>query len=155
MRSLKKICIIASLVLFCVVAVALLNKFYWNKEIEIREYSVEDYGGIQEFSIREYTEELEIFSSDKNVGAIENVDDVIRIAQELWNEKYGRVGWGRYDDPNPGNSIEVFFDAEEECWLVRGTVPPDPFPPDNTVWTGVLPYVAIRENGEVLAIWME
>lgn len=137
-----------------VLAVVLFADYRWDKAYADRRI-IEDYEEIREFSISEYKEELNIFSSDKNIGTIEGADDVIVKAQELWHKEYGMMNNGEYRDPNPGESIEVFFDAEGMCWLVRGTPPPESStPPGIEDWTGAIPCVIVRINGDVLAIWM-
>ena len=151
MRRLKTICKIIAIVFLVIVAiritVSLFNSAARNN-IELYTYPAEMVG---EFSLDDYQDTIEIFSTDKNIGPVEDLDDVTEKAQILWNEKFP---FGGSDGPNPGDGIEVFFDSENACWLVRGTAPEGPFPPGVAGWTGAVPNIIIRENGDIVAIWM-
>lgn len=106
------------------------------------------------FYLGDYQKELELFAVDENIGPIISLDDVAYKAQTAWNERFSTVTLTGFHAPNPGTGIEVFFDAKEECWLVRGTAPQGPFPPDTAGWLGSVPNIIIRENGDILAIWL-
>ncbi len=99
---------------------------------------------VGEFSLVKYQWEIENFSSDKNVGKVDNPSIAIEKAKELWIEKFSAINGQPYNPIN-GRKIEVSYDSEEECWHINGTLPP------NTL--GGVPHAIIRKNGEVVAVW--
>ena len=100
---------------------------------------------VGEFDVAKYQWEIENFPSEKNVGQVNNVNTAIEKAKELWIEKYSTVNGQPYD-PIKGREIEVFFDNNNDCWLIKTTLPP------NT--KGSVPCAIIRKNGMVIAVWM-
>ena len=101
---------------------------------------------VKDFNIEEYHWEIETFQSDKNVGKVNDSNTAIAQAKELWIEKYGTINGIPYD-PTRGRKVNVFFDDSNDCWLIKGTLPP------NT--KGSVPCAIIQKNGEVLAVWMD
>lgn len=154
MRRLKSICKVIAIVLLVIVTLRIsvrLYRFFMYRNLEIYTFPAE---AVAEFSIEDYQREMELFATDKNIGPVEDLDDVTEKAQLLWNKRFSYVTIAGFEEPNPGDGIEVFFDGENACWLVRGTAPEGPFPPGVAGWAGALPNVIIRENGDVVAIWM-
>lgn len=100
---------------------------------------------IKEFDVEKYQWEIENFPSEKNVGQVNDVNTVIEKAKELWIEKYSTINGQSYD-PIKGRKIEVFFDNNNDCWLVKTTLLP------NTKES--VPHAIIRKDGMVLAVWM-
>lgn len=151
----KRTCLIIVIILL-VIPIAIYAFLHLYASIEYRNLQL--YTVLPEevsaFSLEDYQKELELFAVDKNIGSIISLDDVAHKAQTVWNEKFSIVTLTGFHAPNPGTEIEVFFDAKEECWLVRGTAPQGPFPPDTAGWLGSVPNIIIRENGDILAIWL-
>lgn len=100
---------------------------------------------IREFDIAKYQWEIENFSSQKNVGQVNDVDTVIQKAKELWIEKYSTVNDQSYD-PIKGRKIEVFFDNNSDCWLIKTALLPDT--------KESVPHAIIRKDGMVIAVWI-
>lgn len=101
---------------------------------------------ISEFDLSNYKWEIETFQSDKNVGKVNDSNTAIAQAKELWIEKYGTINGIPYD-PTHGRKVNVYFDYSNDCWLIRGTLPP------NT--KGSVPSAIIQKDGTVLAVWMD
>ena len=105
---------------------------------------------IGSFNLSDYLWEVETFRTRKNVGEINNVETAIACADELWNEKWGIVQ-GKPYDYNPANQIEVLFDSESNCWLIKVTIPEH-----YTVkgWSGALPRAILSSDGKLVVVWM-
>ena len=154
MSRYKRVCLIILVVLLLLpIMVFMLAHVY--AYIEYR--NIELYSVLPEevaaFSINDYQKEIELFACDRKIDPIASLDDVVEKAQILWNKEFTVITLAGLHKPNPGDGVEVFFDEDEDCWLVRGTIPNDPLPPDVAGWLGVLPNVIICENGDVLALW--
>lgn len=108
--------------------------FHSNKQPSVREFDVE-----------KYQREIENFSSQKNVGQVDDVNTAIEKAKELWIETYSTVNGQPYN-PIKGRKIEVFFDNNNACWLIKTSLLP------NTKES--VPHAIIRKNGMVIAVWM-
>lgn len=107
----KKI-IILSVVVIAVIVFGYEIIFFFNtKNIEVGS-----------FSLLEYQWELETFASDKSVGVIDNSKVAIEKAKEIWIDELSEIGGQPYNPIN-GSKIEVFYDNENDCWHVRGTLP--------------------------------
>ena len=96
------------------------------------------------FNLSDYQEEIEHFSSDKHVGNIDSAQMAAEKAKELWIEQFSRDGQ-KYK--LKGKVIIVAFDEENECWLIKGTLPQKP----NLV--GGVPCALIQRDGTVMAVW--
>jgi len=97
-----------------------------------------DTATIHEFSLDGYRTYLERFSSDRTVEPITNIDEAKRAALNVWLEVYG-------EDVTNKQPYIVFYDAAEKTWLVEGSL--------KSGYDGGVPYILIREDGEVLAVW--
>lgn len=155
MRRVKRICLIA-LILVLVIPIMIsvflrLYAFIEYRKLEIYTFPAEE---VLEFSIDDYQKEIELFASDKNIGPIASFDDVVEKAQILWNEEFTVITLAGLHAPNCGDGVEVLFDKDDACWLVRGTIPNDPLPPDGAGWIVSVPHVIIHASGEVLAMWL-
>ncbi len=102
---------------------------------------------VKDFNIEEYHWEIENFPSEKNVGQVNDVNMAIEKAKKLWIEELGTVNGRSYDPTRGRKETDVFFDDSNDCWLIKGTLPP------NT--KGSVPCAIIQKNGEVLAVWMD
>lgn len=94
---------------------------------------------VKTFCLTEYQWEIQTFSTDRNVGEVNDKNIAIKNAKSLWLEKYS------VDIPK--TKIEVAYDSKEECWHVYSTQSPN-------VLGGVL-HTIIQKNGEVLAVWSD
>ena len=101
--------------------------------------------GIGKFNIEKYQWEIENFPLDKNIGEVNDADTAIEKAKKLWIENYGTVNDQPYD-PIQGREIEVFFDNDNDCWLVKTVLPSNV--------KGSVPHAIIQKNGTVMAVWM-
>lgn len=91
------------------------------------------------FSITEYQWEIQTFSTEQNVGEVNEKNIAIKNSKLLWLEKY--------DVDIPEKNIKVACDTKEECWHVYGTLTPNAL-------GGVL-HAIIRKNGDLLAVWID
>lgn len=90
------------------------------------------------FDLADYQWAIDSFSSSEKIGRIIDVDDVVTKSTELWRQLYGELS---------GEPIEVFFDENNDCWLLRGTLPKG--------WLGGTPHIIVQSSGAVLAVWHE
>lgn len=94
---------------------------------------------IESFSLAEYNDCIEEFSVDISYNMhIETRDDAVKIAEQLFAKEFGESAYSR-------RPYIVSYDGENKVWLVQGTLPKGMF--------GGVPYLLIKENGEVIAIW--
>lgn len=94
---------------------------------------------VKTFCLTEFQWEIQTFSTDQNIGEVNDKNIAIKNAKSLWLEKYS------VDIPK--TKIEVAYDSKEECWHVYSMQSPN-------VLGGVL-HSIIRKNGEVLAVWSD
>jgi len=90
--------------------------------------------------LQEYSRMIKQFPVDNNVGIIESKEDAIKVAEEIWLNKYG----GSILEKKPYITV---YDERNEVWLVRGALPMDMYT------TGGVPFMLVRSSGEVLAVW--
>lgn len=90
-------------------------------------------------TIADYSEFIEDFPSERVLGPVASVAEARTQALNVWEEIYGNSNqWKRH--------IEVFFDDENQVWLVRGKF--------IGYGVGGVPYIIIqKEDGKVLAVW--
>lgn len=100
---------------------------------------------IKEFEVEAYQWEMDNFSSNKNVGPIENAKIAVQKAKQLWIDEFSTFNNQSYNPIN-GRKIEVSYDADNECWLINGTL--------SSRTKGSVPYAIIEKEGKVLAVWM-
>ena len=90
------------------------------------------------FSLADYSEMMDKFPSDLELGAIDTSADALAAAEQVWTSIYGQ-------SINNKIPYRVSFDEEEQVWLVRGSY--------FFVFPGG-PHILIRqEDGRVLAVW--
>lgn len=106
------------------------------------------------FVLTEYQWEIEHYPLDKNVGQVDDKYAAIEKAMPLWlewSEKYGFDDGQTYQDIYEKfikrREFEVAYDSKEKCWHIYGTFQPNTF--------GGIPHSIIRENGEVIAVWVD
>ena len=155
MSKRKRTCLLLIIIFVLIpIAIHLAFRLYVHiayKNIEIYTVKPEEVG---EFSLEDYQEEIILFPCDRNIGSVESLDDVTYKAQTAWNERFCVTTIAGLHIPNSGEGIEVLYDTEEQCWLVKGTAPQDPLPPGAAGWTGYIPHVIIKPNGDVVAMWL-
>ncbi len=99
-----------------------------------------------EFSVQKYQWAIEKYPSDQTVGAINNAKEAKEKAVLLWRKEFNTAPDGSPQDPMENiEQIHAWFDAENDCWLVRGDLP------DNMV--GWVPALIVKSNGDVLALF--
>lgn len=119
-------------------------------------YKSKDYKVIEvkRFDLIEFQWEIEHYPLDKNVGLVDDENIAIEKAKNLWlewSEKYGLDDGQTYQYINKKfikrRNFEVAYDSKEKCWHIYGTFQP------NTL--GGVPHSIIRENGDVMAVWVD
>lgn len=113
-----------------------------ESQIDLSEYIID----VGEFELSRYQEIIDAYAEAypdvKNVGNIGKIASdrtVVNKAKKLWIAELGEDC-----DPN-GSPIRVSYDSENDCWLVRKTLPYD--------WLGYVPMALIQNDGKVLAVW--
>ena len=131
---------------FAMTGAAVIVHFCLNKEPASKELPVKELT-VGEFDMADHQEAIEYFPSDKNVGQVNDGYTAIEKAKELWLEKYSIIN-GRPEDPLRGiKGYEVFFDQNNDCWLVQ------------TIWPrytkGCTFRTIIQTDGKVIAVWYD
>ena len=97
--------------------------------------------GVGTFSVNEFSEDIEKFSSNEVLGEVLTGKAAIQKAEKLWIDLYGK-------DIVKEKPYKVYFDEENQAWLVNGSLPYG--------YDGGVAYVIIRKtDGKVLAVWHE
>lgn len=121
------ICILA--VLIVGIAVYLLYSQYLYKNPKV-----------SDFDISEYSECIERFPSDRNVGPVDDAYTAREKARMVWAEMWGKEAVTRC------RPHVVSYDPENEVWLVKGTLPKGKL--------GGVDYILIEKStGDVIAVW--
>lgn len=95
---------------------------------------------VNEFSLSEYSNYIENFSSDKILGEIDNEKIAKEKAESVWIELYGD------QIKREKKPYIVSFDPNNQVWLVTGSLPKN--------MLGGVPYILIQKpDGKVLAVW--
>ncbi len=95
---------------------------------------------VNEFSLSEYNNYIENFSSDKILGKIDNEKIAKEKAESVWIDLYGE------QIKREKKPYIVSFDPNNEVWLVTGSLPKN--------MLGGVPYIIIQKHdGKVLAVW--
>ncbi len=94
---------------------------------------------IQTFSVSEYQYYIDNFSAENDFGAIADTKDLLKKAERVWIEKYGK----RVKSQKP---YQVLYDEKNGIWLVRGTLHADRM-------GGVAHVLVDNATGKVLAVW--
>lgn len=89
------------------------------------------------FSISNYSRELTEFSSQIELGKIQNSDKAKSAAEKIWTETFGASVKGK-------RPYRVSFDEEKHVWLVRGSYLLIPGGPHILIQ---------KKDGKVLAVW--
>ena len=101
---------------------------------------------VEEFSVEDYRWGIENFPVSENVGTIRGWEDAAQKGTELWVKYLTIREENVQDDPINAEPIVVAYDAQTDCWLVRGTLPPE--------YTGAVPTAIIGADGKTWAVWM-
>ena len=98
------------------------------------------------FSLSDYQWELTNCTYSKSLSAIGDAGAAAVAATELWQAEYGTMNGEEYD-PTLGRPVKVFYDGQQDCYLVTGTLPD---------WVlGSVPCALITGEGTVLALWWD
>lgn len=107
------------------------------------------YENVEQFSLKDYQEYIEKFSSEKvlgrkeELGEIKDFEEAKKVAEKIWIEVYGKEVLKK-------RPYKVFFDYESEVWLVEGSSSSSKY----AITNGGVPYFIVeKKTGRVLAIW--
>lgn len=99
--------------------------------------------------MNDYQEYIELFSSEnvlgrgKELGEIKDFKAAKREAEKVWVEVYGK-------EILKNRPYKVFFDSENDVWLVQGSL----YDRKGRIVNGGVPYFLVeKKTGRVLAIW--
>ena len=94
---------------------------------------------IQTFEICNYQYYIDNFPGQEKVEPVSDIADLLKSVEEIWLRKYGV----HIKKQKP---YQVFYDNENEVWLVTGSVRP--------ITEGGVAYILIDGiTGDVLAVW--
>ena len=116
---------IALILTVCILAGAIIFLRYRNPKVNSFEFS-------------DYQHYVDEFPLDKNVGAIIDAKDATKKAETVWMETYGKA-------VTKQKPYEVFYDAANKVWLVKGTV--------GFQRKGGVAHILMNSTGDVLAVW--
>lgn len=119
-------------ILLCVLLVCATFLSCSQKNVEVGKFNIDDYSYY-----------IENFAKDINVGKIEDADNAISKADKLFIETYGEENM---EDEKP---YQAFFDEENKCWYVKGTLEQPLFGNKK----GGVAEVIFDVDGNVLALW--
>ena len=107
---------------------------------------------IKSFDLNDYSEQIENYASSENVGKISDAETAIRKAKELWNDK----SFNTYIDLDGEMKFTALYDSKNDCWYVSGDIPTTKNE-DGSVEVTLcsIPHAIIREDGNVLAVWLD
>lgn len=141
----KKIFIFVSLI-FIIGSLIVLFSLHKSREYQFVE--------VKNFDMTEFKWEIEHYPLDKNVGQVNNRNVAIEQSKTLWSDwskQYGLDDGKTYQDIYKEfikpSKFEVAYDSKEKCWHVYGIFRPNIL--------GGIPHSIIRENGEVIAVWVD
>lgn len=140
----KKITVIGSIILAVVVALICFiviadNEGNSEGEKDTTAYESTALDDGETFRLSDYKEYTERYSSTRSLGAVNTADEAMVKAEELWRKVYGEFSAER-------KPYSVKYDAENEAWLVEGTLPNGNL--------GGVPHVIIEKTeGKILALW--
>ena len=97
-----------------------------------------------EFRLADYEEYIARFPSNQKVEPIKDIEDAMGKGKTLIMEEYRTIG-GKPYDPLQYCGLGAYYDANENCWLIKGVLADG--------LTGMVPAVVIRQNGDVLGIF--
>lgn len=137
--------IITPILILLLVISILLNVFIVTILLRLQPTKPQEYI-IEDFKIADYAWGIKNFPTWGKLEAIEGVEDAAQKGIDLW-VKHLTIHEERVQyDPINGEPIIVAYDEEADCWLIKGTLPPNV--------SGAVPTAIIRSNGEIVAVWM-
>ena len=126
----KRIMIICGILLIVVLTGGFIIYNYFEKS-KVKSFSLND----QTY----YLQAIQDFPSDKYLGEILNAEQAKEKAIKEWLDLFGN----KINNEKP---YQVFFDEENDVWLVKGTLPKGR--------KGGVAYILIKKSdGKILAIW--
>lgn len=136
-----------------------------DKVVEISDHDTSGMVGVRYFDLKEYAWTIGNDTYYKNVGPVETREVAVEKFLEVWDDRFGHIY------PVNDNPVNVSYDAENECWLVNGSLND----PDDVVTyiynsedgtyevyestgekyvTGSVVCALIQTDGTVLAVWL-
>lgn len=88
------------------------------------------------FQLAKYQWYIDTFPASENVGPVVDPDSAIQKYFDLCSEKL--------DKDMQDKRIEVFYDFENDCWLIQNWTHPD--------YVGGVYYAIIHKNGDVITV---
>ena len=123
----------------------LLNVFMVAILLRLQPTKAQEYI-VEEFTIADYTWEIENFPTYGKLEAVEDVEDAAQKGMDLWVKHLTINEENVQYDPINGEPVIVAYDKESSCWLIKGTLPYGV--------TGAVPTAIIASDGEIIAVWM-
>ena len=132
----KKTIIVCGMLLVVVLIGSIIFYNYFEKESALERVNV------QPFSLNDhpyYLQAIQDFPSDKYLGEILTAEQAKEKAINEWLDLFGNKIYKE-------KPYQVFFDEENEVWLVKGTLEKGK--------VGGVAYILIQKyDGKILAIW--
>lgn len=98
------------------------------------------------FRLEDYTKFINWSDEEINVGKINGADDAVSKAVKIFIETYGK------DSTNKNEPYHAHYDAENDAWLVIGTLESKKKNPNATVKGGT-PTIIFDSEGNVLTLF--
>lgn len=135
-----RIALIILLAVGILLSILLVYSLVQDKQPKPQQYIYET------FTLEDYAWGISTFPKNDNVGAIASREDAAQKGIDLW-VKYLTIRklTVKYNPIN-GEPIVVAYDAESDCWLIKGTLP--------YAVIGAVPAAIIESSGQVVAVWM-
>lgn len=132
-KSVKRKHVVLIVLILALIGGLISLLFLFNKSVKPATPEVET------FCLTQFQWEIQTFSTEQNIGEVDDKNIAIKNSKSLWLEKYS------VDIPE--KNIKVGYDTKEECWHVYSVPPPN-------VLGGVV-HTIIRKNGDLLAVWID
>ncbi len=98
------------------------------------------------FRLEDYKTFIDWSDEEINVGKIKDADDAVSKAVKIFIETYGE------QRTNKKEPYHAHYDAENDAWLVKGTLEAKKKNPNATAKGGT-PTIIFDSEGNVLALW--
>lgn len=122
----KVLCVLLGILIVTVLLIGIFLSFR-NKEISVAAFSITDYKDI-----------INQFSSNLHTNPVSTPKQAIEAAERIWQTTYG-------NSVNQNRPYIVSYDETSCVWLIHGSLP------HNSI--GGVPYLLIHEKGQIIAIW--
>ena len=128
--------ILFHIIVICILLYAIYGCLHVSDPPEIHPVTLD-------FSVSDYQQIIQENPAGQNIGNVSDRETAIKIARELWIEKYGI----KNNDPTNGWEPIVYFDEASNCWLITLSLP-------ETVKKASVPSAIVEKDGTVLAVWL-